>query len=177
MAGYHFITVWMVEASCEEVYHILEDVESICNWWPSVYLKVRVKAPGAPGGIGKLVSLYTKGWLPYTLNWSFEVEESNPPVGFSLRAFGDFEGRGIWTFRMLNDTTCEIKYDWNIIVTKPFLKIFTPIFRPIFSMNHRWAMDMGLQSIKLEILRRRNKLKGIVASLTPPPGPTFKWSI
>jgi hypothetical protein len=46
----------------------------------------------------KLVDLYTKGWLPYTLRWQFRVTESRSPYGFTIEALGDFVGRGIWTF-------------------------------------------------------------------------------
>ncbi|MCB9294333.1 MAG: hypothetical protein H6559_14605 [Lewinellaceae bacterium] len=90
MSAYHFITRWQMEASCEEVYRILEDVDGLARWWPSVYLDVRVLEKGRPGGVGKVVELYTKGWLPYTLRWKFRVTEADFPNGFSLEAFGDF---------------------------------------------------------------------------------------
>src|SRR5579862_9773813 len=94
---YHFITVWHVTGSVSEVADIIQDAESLPRWWPSVYLEVKQLEPGDENGIGKRVDLYTKGWLPYTLRWSFRVTESNYPDGFSLRAEGDFDGWGIWT--------------------------------------------------------------------------------
>jgi len=50
-----------------------------------------------------VIDLYTKGWLPYTLRWQFRVTESNPPLGFTIEAWGDFVGRGIWTFEQDGD--------------------------------------------------------------------------
>src|ERR1051325_12165405 len=96
-SSYHFITHWKVEGTIEEVSSILEDAEGLPRWWPSVYLEVKTLETGGEKGVGKVVGLYTKGWLPYTLRWQFRVTESNAPYGFTLEAWGDFVGRGIWT--------------------------------------------------------------------------------
>ena len=64
-----------------------------------MYLDVEVVEPGDEAGIGKVVDLFTKGWLPYTLRWRFRVTASDPPAGFTLAAEGDFVGRGVWTLR------------------------------------------------------------------------------
>ncbi|MCB0214154.1 MAG: polyketide cyclase, partial [Anaerolineae bacterium] len=94
---YHFITHWYVDGTVEEVAEILGDPLSLVRWWPAVYLAVTEVVPGDDNGIGRVIDLYTKGWLPYTLCWSFRVTESNYPHGFHLEAWGDFNGRGIWT--------------------------------------------------------------------------------
>ena len=95
---YHFITHWRVEGDINEVADVLKDAAELPRWWPSVYLDVKILEPGDKDGIGKVVNLYTKGWLPYTLQWDFRVTESSYPHGFSLEAWGDFNGRGIWGF-------------------------------------------------------------------------------
>ena len=35
-------------------------------------------------GLGRRVRLVTKGWLPYTLRWEFQVVESRYPYGFTM---------------------------------------------------------------------------------------------
>ena len=177
MNTYHFITRWIVEATCEEVYRILEDVDSLADWWPSVYLDVHILEKGKPGGVGKVVELYTKGWLPYTLRWKFRVTDTHFPTGFSLQAFGDFIGAGIWTFRTTDTGQCEVIYDWQIQANKPLLKILTPILRPLFSLNHHWAMRMGERSLRLEISRRKAKTDAERAAVPSPPGPTFPHNL
>ncbi len=174
MNDYHFITRWKVEATCEEVYRLLEDVDSLAAWWPSVYLAVMTTKKGAPGGVGKEVALLTKGFLPYKLRWQFRVTEANFPHGFSLEAWGDFVGRGIWTFRPTADGRhTEIIYDWKIAAEKPLLKKLSWLFKPIFSANHHWAMRKGEQSLKLELLRRR-AASPVERQLIPePPRPVF----
>ncbi len=166
-ADYQFVTTWNINAACEEVYRILEDVDHLADWWPSVYLDVKVLEKGQPGGVGKLVSLYTKGWLPYALRWGFRVTDAQFPNGFALQAFGDFVGRGIWRFRQEGET-CVITYDWNISAEKPLLKKLTFLLRPLFSANHEWAMRKGLESLQLELRRRRGE-----SDVPAAPGPTF----
>lgn len=173
MNSYHFITRWRMDATCEEVYRTLEDVGGLARWWPSVYLDVRVLEKGQPGGVGKVVELYTKGWLPYTLHWKFRVMETNFPTGFSISAIGDFVGQGVWTFRDAGAGKCEVTYDWKISAEKPLLKLLTPLLRPIFTANHHWAMRKGEESLRLELLRRKAKTEEERAAVPAAPGPTF----
>ena len=113
---YHFVTRWRVEGTPEEVYEIIDDAPGLVRWWPSVYLEVKVLEPGDESGLGKVVDLYTKGWLPYTLRWQFRVTEVNS-TGFTLVASGDFDGRGIWTLRQ-DGVWVAITYDWKIKAEK-----------------------------------------------------------
>ena len=180
---YHFITTWHVAATPAEISEILDDAADLARWWPSVYLDVRVVEPGGEAGIGRVVDLYTKGWLPYTLRWRFTVSESNPPHGFRIEADGDFVGRGIWTLaaeRAPDDPAgplTRVTYDWSIAAEKGLLKTLSPIMKPIFGANHRWAMARGEESLSLEIRRRHAPDAATLAGLPKPPGPTFPHNL
>jgi hypothetical protein len=169
--AYHFVTRWRLPGPREEVYRTLEDAEALARWWPSVYLDVKEREPGQPGGVGKVVELYTKGWLPYTLRWSFRVTEANFPTGFALDAFGDFTGRGVWTFEQDGDH-CNVTYDWQIAAEKPLLKRLSWLMKPLFSANHHWAMAKGFESLQLELMRRVG-----AKQVPPPPQPTFPHNL
>jgi len=169
--SYHFITKWRVESTIQEVSEIIGNASDLVRWWPSVYLGIKVIEPGDEQGIGKVVSLYTKGWLPYTLRWSFRVTEVRSD-GFTLVAWGDFEGRGIWIFEQ-DGLWVNIIYDWKIKAEKPLLRYLSFIMKPIFSVNHRWAMAKGEESLKLEIARRRAMNADELARVPAPPPPTF----
>ncbi|HEX5227919.1 MAG TPA: SRPBCC family protein [Bryobacteraceae bacterium] len=144
---YHFVSHWRVESTLEEVTEVLSHAPDLARWWPSVYLNVKQPEPGGP------VELLTKGWLPYKLRWSFRVTESRRPHGFSIEAWGDFDGRGVWTFEQ-DGPFVNITYDWRIRAEKPLLKHLSFLFKPIFSANHRWAMARGEESLKVELVRR-----------------------
>jgi hypothetical protein len=150
---YHFVSHWRVEGTCEEVSDLLGDPVGLARWWPSVYLKVDLIAAGGADGVGRRVRLLTKGWLPYTLRWEFEVVESRYPRGFTIVATGDFEGRGEWTFEQ-SGRFVDITYDWRIRAEKPLLRYLSFVMKPIFAANHRWAMAQGEMSLKQELRRR-----------------------
>ena len=173
---YHYITHWRIKGTVEEVSEVLSQATDLVRWWPSVYLGVREGAPGDEHGIGKVIHLYTKGWLPYTLRWSFQVTQSKYPHGFALEAWGDFVGRGIWTFEQ-NCEWADITYDWKIRADKPLLKYLSFLMKPLFGVNHQWAMRMGEESLKLELMRRHAATSEERARIPYPPGPTFKMFI
>jgi hypothetical protein len=170
---YHFITHWRVESTIKEVFKVLANPLELMRWWPSVYLDVKVLEPGDEQGLGKVVSLYTKGWLPYTLRWTFRVTQVKK-AGFTLIAWGDFDGRGIWTFEQ-DGTFVNITYDWKLKAEKPLLRYFSFLMKPIFSANHRWAMEKGEESLKLELARLHAANADELARIPAPPRATFVW--
>jgi hypothetical protein len=176
---YHFVTTWRIEATPDEISAVLGDAAALPRWWPSVYLAVRVLEAGDEHGLGKVVELWTKGFLPYTLRWRFTVTESDPPHGFRLEALGDFVGRGIWTLtpepRADRDGPLTlVTYDWSIVAEKGILRTFSAVMKPIFSANHHWAMARGARSLTLELARRRAAGdRTLLAAIPSPPGPTF----
>ncbi len=144
---YHFVSHWRVKSSIEEVSDVLDNAPDLARWWPSVYLRVKQTEPRGP------VELITKGRLPYTIHWFFRVTESHRPHGFSIEAWGDFEGRGTWTMEQ-DGPYANITYDWRIRAEKPLLRYLSFLLKPMFSANHRWAMARGEESLKVELARR-----------------------
>lgn len=171
---YHFVTQWRVESTPKEVSEILADAVDLPRWWPSVYLEVKVLEPGDQSGIGRVVDLYTKGWLPYTLRWQFRVTAVDPHKRIELEAQGDFVGRGIWTFEpdSSDPKWVNVTYDWKIRAEKPLLRILSPLLKPIFGANHQWAMARGYESLLLEIQRRRAPTPRERSLVPAPPPPT-----
>ena len=166
---YAFFTRWRLRATAQEVYDVLADPFGLARWWPSVYLEVKELAPPDPAGraqggsekagMGRVVGLHTKGFLPYTLRWNFRVTESTPPTGFKLVAHGDFEGTGVWKLQQEGDFV-DVTYDWRISAEKPLLRYGSFVLRPFFAANHRWAMARGEESLAQELERRRKDPPG-----------------
>lgn len=168
---YHFITTWRVTATLPEVNDIIGNALDLPRWWPSVYLEVKELEAGDERGVGRVIELFTKGFLPYTLRWQFRVTESRQPYGFTLAAWGDFVGRGIWTFEPAGDEVI-ITYDWQVRADKPLLRNFSFVMKPFFSANHRWAMQQGLKSLQIELARRRAHTPEERALVPAPPART-----
>jgi Polyketide cyclase / dehydrase and lipid transport len=164
---YQFVTKWEMPATPTEVYEIITDSQKLTTWWPAVYLDLKVLEKGEANGLNKLVELYTKGWLPYTLRWKFRVIDANKPNSVEIEAIGDFDGGGKWTFEP-SEIGCLVTYDWKIEAKKPFLKKLSWLFKPIFEANHLWAMRKGEESLRLEIMRRKGE-----KNVKRAPRPTF----
>lgn len=165
---YRFVTRWRVEGTPAEVYRVIEDTPALPRWWPAVWLKVETLDPGGPDGVGGVYRLTSKGWLPYVLRWTATTTEKVYPGRIALRAAGDFDGAGVWTFRPAGALT-EAEYRWEIAADKPLLKYLSFVLKPVFAANHDWAMRKGEESLRLELARRREPGKAVPA----PPGPTF----
>ena len=169
---YAFLTHWRVQATAAEVYDVLANGADLVRWWPSVYLAAEEVQPGDKDGVGRVIALTTKGWLPYILRWQFRVTEARRPTGFALEAQGDFVGQGVWTFRQ-DGAWVDITYDWRIRADKGILRYLSFMMKPLFAANHRWAMARGEESLKLELQRRRARTPEERALVPAPPGPTF----
>jgi hypothetical protein len=167
---YQFLTRWRVQATCGEVADVLGDPLALARWWPSVYLAVEEIVAPRSNGTGRRVRLHTRGWLPYTLRWEFEVVESQYPYGFALVASGDFNGHGVWRF-IQDGRFVDVTYDWRISAEKPLLRRLSFALKPLFEANHRWAMAQGEESLKLELARRRAPTDTARMAIAPPPGP------
>jgi len=164
---YHFLTSWRVPGTCDEVSSILGEALDLPRWWPAVYLHVSELEPGDETGVGKVVALYTRGWLPYRLRWQFRVTEVARPHALALEAWGDFNGAGRWTFTQ-DGAFVDVTYDWRIRAEKPLLRRLSWLLKPAFAANHRWAMARGEESLLLE-LRRRHEPDAALRALIPPP--------
>jgi uncharacterized protein YndB with AHSA1/START domain len=169
---YQFVTVWEVEGTPEEVFDILDDPTDLVRWWPSVYLGVVVEDPGDERGVGKVVSVLTKGWLPYKLRWSFRVTEKVRPIRIVLDAWGDLDGHGEWTIAGQGSMT-RARYDWRVRADKPLIRHLSFVFKPVFSANHCWAMARGQESLKVELGRRRSGTAANSGASMTGAGPRF----
>ena len=169
---YHFLTRWRVAGDVKEVADIIEDALSLPRWWPAVYFEVKQIEPGGEGGVGKLIGLRAGGWLPYTLNIHFHTVESRYPHGFTMKATGDLEGTGIWTFEQ-DGPNVNVTYDWTIRANKPLIRRLSFFLKPIFRSNHNWTMRRGEESLKLELLRRRARMPEEAERVPNPPRPAF----
>ena len=169
-SDYEFFTEWRVAGTIQEVKDVLGDAASLPRWWPSVYLQLDEVESGGPDGLGRVLDLHTKGWLPYTLRWTLRITEPITDSGFALTATGDLEGTGRWAFTQ-DGPEVVITYDWRIHATKPLLRRLGWLLKPAFAANHRWAMAKGEESLKLELRRRRSRPTD--PPVPPPPPATF----
>lgn len=158
---------WEVEATPDEVFSILEDATALPRWWPAMYLEATEVEAGRADGVGRVLSFVTKAWLPHTLRWSARVTGFGRPSTLEFESFGDLEGRGSWTIEAAA-STCVVTHRWSVRSEKAA----SPVLRPLLDASHGWAMSRGLESLKLELRRRRAETSDDRAKVPPPPAPT-----
>ena len=144
MATYRFVDEWFVPASPEWVYGLLSLPREYPEWWGDAFLEGEGD-PG-PAAPGKRARLLTRGRLPYRLRWELVCLEATAPARLVSRIEGDFVGEGIWSISPAEGGTRAV-LEWNIEVRKGVVRRLTPLLRPLFAWNHRWAMARGLERI------------------------------
>jgi hypothetical protein len=78
--------------------------------------------------------------------WRRTRSWTNAPWKLVSRIDGDFVGEGIWTLTPVGGGTRAV-LEWQVEVRKPLVRHLTPLLRPLFAWNHRWAMARGQERI------------------------------
>jgi hypothetical protein len=151
---YLFVTRWRLPGTVEQVSDLLGDTDTLTRVWPSLYSWAWVLNPGDERGVGKELLVETRGHLPYTLRWAFRVTESRHPYGYSIEAWGDMVGSGVWTLEPDGDAT-RVTYEWRVRAEKLLLKWLSPLLKPLFRSNHDRVMADGEAGLRRELERRR----------------------
>ncbi|HVZ22757.1 MAG TPA: SRPBCC family protein [Vicinamibacterales bacterium] len=150
---YTFVTGWRVEGTPQLVFDILDDPAGYPRWWPSVWLEAELVNDGRDGS-PRTIRFLSRGRLPYTLRWTARRVAADPPSRIVVQASGDFEGTGEWTIAADGPSRVAVQYVWTITANKPLLRYLSPVMRPLFEWNHRWAMTQGEESLRRELARR-----------------------
>jgi uncharacterized protein YndB with AHSA1/START domain/quercetin dioxygenase-like cupin family protein len=141
---YLFVDQWDVAAPPEAVFNALADPRTYPQWWRPVYIDVQ--ADGEPG-VGAVSQHRFKGRLPYQLNVRSRISHYEPPRVVSTEVDGDLRGQGTWTLTPTADGT-HVRFDWRVFADRPLLRVLTPIARPAFRANHRWAIARAMEGLE-----------------------------
>ena len=145
MAGYSFLTAWLLRAPCEPVWETLREQEHWPQWWRGVE-ESELLRDGDGGGVGTVVRFAWRSLLPYRVE--FEITTTRVERGCLLEghAVGDLSGVGRWRLFDHGDVTA-VTYEWNVATTKAWMNLVAPLARPVFEWNHDWVMARGGEGI------------------------------
>ncbi|MFE6776000.1 SRPBCC family protein [Streptomyces sp. NPDC057702] len=145
MAGwyhYRFRSSWVLGASADAVYAVLERVEEYPDWWPQVRA---AEARGDHGGVMRFRSL-----LPYDLR-VVAHERRRDPVGrvLEIAMDGDLDGWARWTVRpQAGGRECRAVFEQEVELRKPLLRRLGPPCRPFLVLNHALMMRGGQRGLR-----------------------------
>lgn len=173
---YRFINRWRLIGDVQSVSEIVGDPKGYQHWWPSAWLDYQEIQPGDERGVGGIFRYKVKGWMPYTLDLTFQVTDVQTPNGYTVDATGDLVGQGIWTI-IQDGPRVEVTYEWRIRAERAFIRRLSGLLKPLFRSNHFWVMRKGARSLSLELARRRATTPDERARIPAPPGPTFPTNL
>jgi hypothetical protein len=141
MAGYEFLTTWLLEAPRERVWEAIYDQESWPEWWRGVE-EVEEIRPGNDGKLGAVSRMVWKSLLPYRIEFEVTTTDIDRPRLLQADAIGELAGIGRWRL-FEQDGVTAVLYEWNVSTTRPWMNLLAPVARPVFEWNHDWVMSHG----------------------------------
>ncbi len=148
---FHLVTTWTIDASVEDVWRVLNTPETWPDWWPSVK-QVTLLRQGDEAGIGAVHRMKWSTALPYELAFEMETTRIEPLSIIEGRASGELDGVGRWTLRP-DGLKCNVRYDWIVKVTKPWMVRLSFILKPVFNWNHAVVMERGRRGLVRRLAR------------------------
>jgi uncharacterized protein YndB with AHSA1/START domain len=141
VAGYEFLTTWLLRAPRAVVWDAIADAAAWPQWWRGVE-SVEELDGGDAARVGSRYLVRWRSFVPYSVQFEFEVERVEPVVLMSGRASGDLDGSGTWRLYEQDGVTA-VTYDWRVRTTKAWMNAVAPVARPVFEWNHDWVMARG----------------------------------
>jgi hypothetical protein len=152
MPEYRFLSAWKFNARVEQVWDEIKAMDRWPEWW-SFVSRVELLKQGDADGIGSVRRITWKTVLPYSLTFDSELVSLERWRRMEGRAFGDLDGKGIWTFREEGLTT-HVGYDWHVTTSKSWMNLLAPVARPIFAWNHDKVMAAGYRGLRRRLRGR-----------------------
>ena len=153
MAEYNFTTHWHFDHPLAEVWDTIRSMDHWPEWWKYVRRVEKIRE-GGEDEIGSVRRIQWSTALPYTITFDSELTGLLYHQRMEGRAFGDLTGFGIWTFKQ-NGSGTNVRYDWKVNITKPWMKFLEPVLKPLFKWNHDKVMQAGYKGLA-EKLRLRS---------------------
>ncbi|MEE8471246.1 MAG: SRPBCC family protein [Dehalococcoidia bacterium] len=145
---YHFVTRWFFEASMENVWDKLTDIESWPTWWKGIK-KAMIRVSGTMSDPTLVAECKVKGDLPYTFRFSLEVTTFRRPDLVEFKSWGDLVGSGKATLEpAAGGTECTIYWDVRTAKTILNLLVSLPLAKGLVEKNYYDLMDNGYQALK-----------------------------
>jgi quercetin dioxygenase-like cupin family protein/uncharacterized protein YndB with AHSA1/START domain len=144
MRPYRFVDEWDVAAPPEAVFNALADTRTYPLWWRPVYVKVESAGRVEVGAESRQ---HFKGRLPYQLHTRSVITELDAARRVTADVDGDLRGRGVWTVTPTAGGT-HVRFDWQVHADRKLLRALTPVLRPMFRWNHKWAIARAVDGLE-----------------------------
>jgi hypothetical protein len=158
MADYGFVTLWRFRALLAPVWDLIYHSDDWPAWWPGVE-RVEKIGGGDAEDIGSVRRYTWKSKLPYRLAFDMRLTRVEPMAIIEGEAIGELTGKGRWQLDADGDVT-NVRYDWNVSTTKPWMNLLAPVARPLFKWNHNVVMNWGADGLAKRLGVERLRVEG-----------------
>jgi hypothetical protein len=138
---YRFRSLWSVRATAARVFDALVDLASYPAWWPDIRSVTQVDADTA--------EVICRSTLPYVLTFRLHrVEEDSAQGLMRVDMTGDLEGYVQGVVAEHRTAGALLAISQRVVVTRPLLRTFAPVARPLFRANHALMMWRGQRGFR-----------------------------
>ncbi len=140
MAGYRFLTTWLLDAPVEDVWTAIYEVERWPEWWRGVEEVTKLRE-GDEQDVGAVFRHRWRSRVPYPVEFEVETTRVERLRLIAAVARGKLAGTGTW--RLWEGSGTAVTYEWNVRTTRVWMNLVAPIAGPIFRWNHNVVMHQG----------------------------------
>ncbi len=142
---------WMLRGHLDEVCAVLCEPVDFSRWWPSAWLESVEAAVGDAHGVGRVVSMRTRGRSPEVLSWAARCTAA-APTSWTWQLFGDLEG-ALTLDAFGEGDHVTVTFTWEVSLEQPALR--GSLFGArAFAADLAWMMARGEESLRDELMRR-----------------------
>ena len=140
---YRFSRAWSLPAERRAIHAALLDTSSWPSWWPQ--LSTVVTVAGTHDDPHRLQRFLLRAPSGYTVT----VDGRFTAIGddhLRARLSGDLTGEGeIWLDE--DGAGCRLRYDLEVATTHLWMRLLTPLARPLFAWNHDRLVAHGMAGL------------------------------
>jgi hypothetical protein len=148
MRNFHFETNWLFPAPINRVWQEIVAVPDWPDWWRGWR---QATLAGSPTAVTPGVTIHhaVRGFLPYTLCFTTEIVEMQPPQRLTLQATGALVGQGCWQLHQ-NGQGTAVTFTWDVAAGNPWLDRLgaLPFTRRLLEANHNTVMKRGYAGLR-----------------------------
>lgn len=146
------ISRWHLGCDVEPAWRRISQVRDWPAWWPQVAaVCVEDTDHGLAGNVGPRMgsraSIRWKTPLGYGLQLRVTTTHVAAPFELEGVAEGDLEGHGLWLLEPHAADRVLITYRWDVRLNRRWMRLASPLLRPVFAYNHASVMRAGARGI------------------------------
>jgi hypothetical protein len=146
------ISCWHLDCAIEAAWQHIAQVRDWPKWWPHVRA-VRVDEEAGNTGrlctprVGSSAAIEWKTPFGYGLRLRMTTTRVAAPFELEGVADGDLEGHGLWVLEPRSSSGVAITYRWDVHLNRIWMRLASPLLRPLFASNHAAVMRSGARGM------------------------------